>query len=259
MYFIQIKKIRILLFFIAILFGGQFNNNIFAAVKHLSCNYNIVTFDLMHNIHLPPSNYQPIWSLAFPDISLKDLRLVYSSQKNRDYMLQILNLDDLIRSYPIKNTYLENNIRFILTDQIRLLKRLKTDEEKLKKFRLHTKELLKKFLKGTELYNKYINFIKNYKIKTNYYHLSHIARKTSLKKAELLQSSSPYQSIKLNNIGKISSNNTQSIDQIGQYSSGNNNIIQMIESTLLFIKSNWWLILAILVYIYIMFIIMRKR
>ena len=253
------KKIAILLFFISILFWGELSNNIFASVKQLSCNYNIVTFDLMHNIHLPPSNYQPIWSLAFPDISLKDLRLVYDNQQNyKDYMMEILNLDDLIRSYPIKNTYLENNIKFILTDQIRLLKRLKIDKEKLKQFRLHTKQLLKRFLKGTDLYNKYINFIKTYKIKTNYYHLSHIARKTSLKKAELLQSSSPYQSIKLTNIGKISSNNTQNINNIGQYSSSNN-IIQLIESTILFIKNNWWIILAVLVYIYFMFIIMKKR
>ena len=259
LYFRQIKKILILLFFVFILLLGQLNNYVFASVKQLSCNYNIVTFDLMHNIHLPPSNYQPIWSLAFPDISLKDLRLVYDSQNYKDYMLQVLDLDRLVRSYPIKNTYLENNIKFILTDQIRLLKRLKTDKEKLKQFRLHTKQLLERFLKGTDLYNKYINFIKTYKIKTNYYNLSHLARKTSLKKAELLQSSSPYQSIKLTNIGKISSNNTQNIDDVGQYSSTNNGIIQLIESTISFIRDNWWIILGVLLYLYIMFIIIKKR
>jgi len=131
----------ILPLFILVLFFGQLSSFVFASVKQLYCNYNIVTFDLMHNIHLPPSSYQPIWNLAFPDISLKDLRLVYNSNPHKEYMLQVLNLDNIIKAYPIKNTYLENNIRFILTDQFSLLKALKTDREKLKQFRKHTKEI----------------------------------------------------------------------------------------------------------------------
>ncbi len=256
------KSSIVVLCWILIVLLGLVYKYVFASIKQVSYDYNIVTFDLTHNIHLPPSKYQPIWNLAFPDISLKDLRLVYSSKQNKEdnNMLQILNLDSLIENYPIQNTYLENNIRFILTDQFRLLKKLKTDQEKLRRFRQHTKQLLKSFLKDTELYRKYINIIKDYKPKIDFYHLSHIARIKSLKRAKLLQSSSPYQSIKLSNINSnLSINITKTQNNILSNKPANDSIMQFIKSTINFIKDNWWLILAIIIYLYIMLIIIKKR
>jgi len=96
-------------------------------------------------------------------------------------------------------------------------------------------------------------------LKTDFYHLSHIARQASLKKARLLQSSSPYQSIKLSNIGKISSNNTQQPNNIVENKLNNDSIIQFITATIDFIENNWWIILGVVIYLYLMFIIVKRR
>ncbi len=237
-----------------VLFEGCFYS--FASIKQTSCDYNLVTFDLIYKNELPPQHFEPLWGLAIPDISLLNLRLIPYNQNNTN-IVKILDLNQVITHYPISNTYIENNIKFILIDQFKLLKSLKTDQEKLKLFRKQTKKLLNKFLKDTQIYNKYKNFIETYKLNTNFYNLTNTIRQKSIKRAKLLQSTSPYQSIKST---KIPSNGIQKETNINSQSTlTSDNSINLIIQTIKLIKDNWWIILAVLIYIYIVLIFLRKR
>ncbi len=255
----SVTFIRKKFFYVSFLFFIFESFYAIASVKQTSCDYNLVTFDLMYKTQLPPQHYRALWGLAIPDISLNKLRLIpynLADKSINNTIIKILNLNQLLIKYPISNTYIENNIKFILADQFKLLKSLKDDKEKLKQFREQTKRLLMKFLKDTELYNKYENFIKSYTLHINFYYLTKTITNKSIKKAQLLQSSSPYQSIKLTPIN----NNTQMKQQNTNSSNfENDTFINFIINIIKITKDNWWIILGVLVYIYVILILLKRR
>ncbi len=246
--------LSVLVFFILSIFAVS---AVMAAPKAFKYDYNMATFNLLNGYNV--NHKVSRWVLASPDVSLSSLELVPMTTSTTPIIL--IDLDKIVTTYPVDNTYIENNIRYIMVSQSILLRQLHSDQKKLKEFRKRARELLKRYFRGTDFYNRYVMAMKDRYIcnNENKIGLPGIVKKKILKRVQLVQSTSQYRSLQSNvGVKRVYSANSDETNNV-TYGTQNNTIFLIISETIKFIKNNWLILLGVLIYAYVMILMIRKR